>query len=772
MPTSPTYPGVYIEEIPSGVRTITGVATSVTAFVGRAKRGETNKTTTINSFADFEREFGGLWEQSYLGFAVRDFFQNGGSQAVIVRLFHPIYAPGQSRDLALAAAQAVANAVVQAALSASSTPKSLAAAARTKATTYGSATGEEKAAADAVAKSAEAAATPDTDAAKEVAESARAEANKAGSADPLKTLIAGLLATVAEKEAAQANATSVTTSAAVKTAGQAIKDAVEAVAKAGEKEVTDNAATAIPASVKAAIDATAANYSNAPEFAAVTLVVQKADEAATQGGATKESVRDAARAIANSIKVVVDADTVATAAASKAKELNNRVTDAVGTGVVSAAAPLGKARIDRDTLKLEAASEGSWGNQLRIRVDHDTKDSSGTTLFNLTVRDVGTGATETHRNLSVTQNDVRYVGAVLKNESDLIRLRSGITTRPTKHDNPPADVSDPFDDKAVTATVTAHSTVTERSSDGQDLSKDDFIGTGKEGNKQGLYALENADIFNLLCIPPYASSNGEAVDVDGQLWSAAATYCEKRRAMLVVDSPTAWTDKKKAKDGLDGLGTKSGNAAVFFPRLVQPNPLRNDQKERFVPCGAVAGVFARTDVTRGVWKAPAGLEATLNGVPELSVTLTDAENGELNPLGLNCLRTMPPAGRVVWGARTLQGDDRFASEWKYIPVRRTALFIEETLYRNLRWVVFEPNDEPLWAQIRLNVGAFMQDLFRQGAFQGQSPREAYFVKCNSETTTQSDINRGVVNIWVGFAPLKPAEFVVIKLQQMAGQIQT
>jgi phage tail sheath protein FI len=203
----------------------------------------------------------------------------------------------------------------------------------------------------------------------------------------------------------------------------------------------------------------------------------------------------------------------------------------------------------------------------------------------------------------------------------------------------------------------------------------------------------------------------------------------------------------------------------------QPNPLRDDQVEDFSALGAVAGVFARTDAQRGVWKAPAGLDATLVGVPQLSVPLTDPENGELNPLGINCLRAFPIGGRVVWGARTLRGADQLADEYKYIPVRRVALYIEESLYRGLKWVVFEPNDEPLWAQIRLNVGAFMHNLFRQGAFQGTSPRDAYFVKCDKETTTQNDINLGIVNIIVGFAPLKPAEFVIIKLQQMAGQIE-
>jgi phage tail sheath protein FI len=151
-----------------------------------------------------------------------------------------------------------------------------------------------------------------------------------------------------------------------------------------------------------------------------------------------------------------------------------------------------------------------------------------------------------------------------------------------------------------------------------------------------------------------------------------------------------------------------------------------------------------------------------------SACLTDAENGDLNPLGVNCLRAFPTIGRVVWGARTWAGADALASQWKYIPVRRLALYIE-TLYRGTRWVVFEPNDTPLWAQIRLNIGAFMHGLFRQGAFQGSRPQDAYLVKCDSETTTQADIDAGVVNIIVGFAPLKPAEFVIIKLQQLAGQ---
>ena len=146
--------------------------------------------------------------------------------------------------------------------------------------------------------------------------------------------------------------------------------------------------------------------------------------------------------------------------------------------------------------------------------------------------------------------------------------------------------------------------------------------------------------------------------------------------------------------------------------------------------------------------------------------------GTLNPLAINCQRTFDVYGNVCWGARTLDGADQQASQWKYIPVRRLALFLEESLYRGSQWVVFEPNDEPLWSQIRLNFGAFMHRLFRQGAFQGSTPREAYFVKCDKQTTTQDDIDQGIVNILVGFAPLKPAEFVIIKISQIAGQIPT
>ena len=293
-------------------------------------------------------------------------------------------------------------------------------------------------------------------------------------------------------------------------------------------------------------------------------------------------------------------------------------------------------------------------------------------------------------------------------------------------------------------------------------------------DKKGLYALEDVDLFNILCIPRTSVVTGENALLESEansVMTVAINYCKDRRAIYVVDPPNDINEVQRIKEWLDAANIRDKNAALYFPRIKIADPLNDFRLRSFGASGTIAGIYARTDSNRGVWKAPAGTEATLVNVQALDYTLTDGENGTLNPLAINCLRNFPVYGKVCWGARTLQGADQIASEYKYIPIRRLALFIEESLYRGTQWVVFEPNDEPLWAQIRLNIGSFMHSLFLQGAFQGRTPREAYFVKCDKETTTQDDINKGIVNIVVGFAPLKPAEFVIIQIQQMAGQIQ-
>jgi hypothetical protein len=263
-------------------------------------------------------------------------------------------------------------------------------------------------------------------------------------------------------------------------------------------------------------------------------------------------------------------------------------------------------------------------------------------------------------------------------------------------------------------------------------------------------------------------------EVTTLVMSGAITYAEQRRAFVLIDVAPNTASLDAAQTWLGEIATaglRHRNAGAYFPRVRVPDPLNGGRLRSIGSSGTAAGVFARTDAARGVWKAPAGIETTLRGVLDLDYRLTDPEHGQLNPLGLNAIRTFDLPGNVIWGARTLVGADALASDWKYTPVRRLALYIEESLFRGLQWVVFEPNDAPLWAQIRMAAGSFMQGLFRQGAFQGKSPREAYLVKCDAETTTQADIDSGIVNVFIGFAPLKPAEFVIISLQLLAGQAQ-
>jgi len=401
-------------------------------------------------------------------------------------------------------------------------------------------------------------------------------------------------------------------------------------------------------------------------------------------------------------------------------------------------------------LRFEARSPGAWGNSYGIRLLHRSDDPSRFRVF-VDLLDAGgnlLSTPEAYENLSMLGTDPRQVVGVIDRESSIVRVEVIASPPPP---SPPAELTTPLpltggDDGTVL-------------SPGDGLFEPKLEGVAAPG---GL--LDRVDLFNLVCVP------GEGEPATLQLLQ---DFCRFRRAVLIVDcAPGDSFDT--LQNGLDPAltGDDAINAAFYFPWIKAADPLQENRPRDFPPCGFVAGIYARTDASRGVWKAPAGIDGSVTGALSLVRSLTDKENGVLNIMAINCIRTFPVYGTVVWGARTLQGNDERASEWKYIPVRRTALFIEESLFRGTKWVVFEPNDEPLWAQIRLNVGAFMHSLFRQGAFAGRTPREAYFVKCDRETTTQDDVNRGIVNILVGFAPLKPAEFVVIKIQQMAGQIPT
>ena len=439
-----------------------------------------------------------------------------------------------------------------------------------------------------------------------------------------------------------------------------------------------------------------------------------------------------------------------------------------------------------DILTFRAKTEGAWGNNIQIEVFMNVTDLTATPpvnpkgLFTLKVSEVKGGTavvSESHINLSMNPASSRYVVNIVNQNSALVDVEAlALATPPTTFDStagpqnttttagaPPVDTVTPIElkngsDEAVPA------------AGDPPITADEYIGTELEHT--GFYALDKVDLFNLMIIP---GDQDITDDVYKDIVNSASTYCKDERAFLLIDAPSTWTSGSELNKGTDNaldtigdfrIGLEKQYSAVFYPRLVYKDA---GIVRSIGASGAIAGVMARTDSQRGVWKAPAGVDAAIQGVLDLDVNLTDNENGTLNKQGINCLRKFPN-GIVNWGARTLDGSDDFGSEWKYIPIRRLALFLEESLFRGTKWVVFEPNDEPLWAQIRMNLNAFMNSLFRQGAFQGSTPDKAFFVKCDGETTTQNDRNLGIVNIQVGFAPLKPAEFVIITIQQIAGDL--
>jgi phage tail sheath protein FI len=267
---------------------------------------------------------------------------------------------------------------------------------------------------------------------------------------------------------------------------------------------------------------------------------------------------------------------------------------------------------------------------------------------------------------------------------------------------------------------------------------------------------------NLLTLP--ATANLAPADAHAVML-AAQTFCETNRAFYIADIPPSsvaatFTDIEAwfANTGLSAINF----AAVYYPRFTIADPLNPTSSREIASSGTVAGIYARTDSTEGVWTSPAGTGATIaNATPV--VTLTDLVSNELNSLGINPIRTFPGYGTVVWGARTAAGSNVGNSDYKYVSVRRLAIYIESSLEDGLQWTVFEPNNEALWTAIRLAVSDFMLQLWTRGALQGSLPQQSFFVKCDATTTTQNDIDNGRVNIVIGFAPIQPAEFVIVSI---------
>lgn len=417
------------------------------------------------------------------------------------------------------------------------------------------------------------------------------------------------------------------------------------------------------------------------------------------------------------------------------------------------------------SLVLEASSPGAWGSALRALVEHPQRRDGTAAVFHLTLEQLDQPggsrvvASERFRDLSGAADDPRFVGLVLERESRLARLRSC-----------------PPEGEAPGVTRTEGIAAAGSADDGEPVT--DLQVMGDRTARTGLFALESAELFNLLCIPPLGSESdippaGAGAcwpDVDNATWAAAAAYCRERRALLIVDPPAAWTsDPRRAvtraeagiADMLTSFGSEDAcNAIAYFPRLHLREPLGHNGNGTFAPCGAIAGIIARTDAQRGVWKAPSGVEASFNDVQAFTHAVSDADNSRLNPLGVNCLRSFPVAGNVVWGARTLAGAEPSHARWRYLPVRRTALFLEESILRGTRWVSSQPDGPLLRARLRGQVADFMQRLFLRGAFQGRSSGEAYYVECQGDTSDQ-----GHVDIVVGFALLKPSNFVEVRIRQ-------
>jgi uncharacterized protein len=640
MAVAPTYPGVYVEEVPSGVNPIAGVPTAIAAFIGWFPMGPMNSATTVLSFADVERLFGGLSKDSDTSFALSQYFLNGGARAWVVR----VAGPG-SGSTALAAASAVVPA----------------------------------ASGDAFAVTA---------------------INEGSWGNAIRVQVDGPYGTPARFDLIVS---------VVGTSG-------------GRAAVTQS-------EIYRGLTATDANDPNYVITAVngvsslVTIGPPSGGTLATPLGSgvrSGASVPMLSSAIPHQLSITLGGQTEVVTIPGTIATLQEIAADL--QSAIRTARGYDPAWSQATVLALPGSGSGDTG---RLQILSGLADTGA-----VTVADVGSGA-----------------GA--DTSASYLLLTTAASAQPG----------------AVPLTG---------GGDGDHPGATDIVGSQSAGT--GMYALENTD-FTLLCLPSIANQMNS--DVDGlsaaeysTVVGNAIAYCTQKRAMLLLDPPDT-VSKPAALQGwlTSNSSVRDDYTALYYPRMSVADPTANYTLRSIGPCGTIAGLMARIDASRGVWKAPAGTEATLTGLAQLDYDLTDAENGTLNPIAVNCLRSFDAYGLVCWGARTLNGSDGATSDYRYVPVRRLANFLESSLLIGLKWVVFEPNDEPLWSQIRVNVTSFMQGLFLQGAFAGMTPKDAYLVKCDATTTSPADQALGIVNVVVGFAPVRPAEFVILRIQQLAGQTQ-
>lgn len=793
MPVQVSYPGVYVQEVPSGVRAITGVSTSTALFLGRAKRGRLNVPTRVLNFSAYQRTFGTDTVTSEVTDQVRQFFLNGGQQAFIMRI-----ADGNTAQAAEVTLQnqASTDALTLTAKGAGVDGNLL------------------RAEVDYNTPSPES--TFNLRLFREVINAfgvVEVETSETFSNLSMKKDDGRYVETIVNQQSSLADAEDL--EAAVLFAGYSVAGLVMGAGATDADLIglLTSTANKIQLSVDGSpfVTVTLPTTNLAGWQAAINAALNSFGVGVTVALAAAASGEQFLRITSNSANggsvVVVPA---ASNDAGKTLQLGVDQGGIEVSGYAERrpapsgffftpgalnASPLPAALVE--FVVVQAADFQSW-----TLTDNSGGTHSGTaqaitfpanmyegTTFDATAAPYNgapflgslRNVRENLENLGDNVSSAGITNGLWKAAVHGLRLLltptygdansdPGATLTSTGSSGTPYDIGaagNPFDG---TANVRSYSLGTTGAGSFQGGGADGQDGAfPKKSDYEKAFTIvdKEVDIFNLMILP----RDKDQSDTDREeVWGPASVFCQQRRAFLIMDPRSSWTSADTVSKEVKNLrtGLVKDYAAIYWPRV---NISTNGSTKAIDPSGSMAGLMARVDSNRGVWKAPAGIEADIRGIRGVEHMMSDPENGLINPEAANAIRVFPN-GIVSWGARTMDGFDNSGNlDYKYVPVRRFALFIEESLYRGLKFAVFEPNDEPLWAQIRLAAGAFMNNLFRQGAFQGQKASDAYFVKCDAETTTQNDINLGIVNVVVGFAPLKPAEFVIITIQQKAGQVQ-
>ncbi|MDP9388655.1 MAG: phage tail sheath subtilisin-like domain-containing protein [Actinomycetota bacterium] len=388
-----------------------------------------------------------------------------------------------------------------------------------------------------------------------------------------------------------------------------------------------------------------------------------------------------------------------------------------------------------------AREPGPAGADLTVEVE-DASDPSDDN-FKLVVRRGGR-VEETFDNVSAKRGP-NFVATKVKSDSRLIQVdevKGAVLAAPRKGQVRLAGVA-----LATTESV----------------APDDYV--GNSADRTGFAGLEAVDEVTMLCAPDLMAAHvGGALGMEGvkAVQLAMIAHCELMAdRVAILDAPFGMKAQQVKEWRVDTAGYDSKYAALYYPWIKVMDP-RLGQAVFVPPSGHISGIWARSDDTRGVHKAPANEVIRGAIAPELQIT--KGEQDQLNPLAVNCLRTMPAAGLRVWGARTLSSDP----EWRYLNVRRLFNYVEESILQGTNWVVFEPNDPKLWDSVTRTVTMFLRRVWRDGALFGRTQAEAFFVKCDEENNPPENRDAGILTVEIGLAPVKPAEFVVFRISQFSG----